>query len=117
MTLPPPQTASEDQWLESLLDAPSEVLLQLAQEALSARRVRLAGRLVCLLEEGEIAAFPELSRAKKAALFQLHEGGLAHQEMPEDLATLKRRRTQRILRSKNRQRRTVNPQDPRFRRK
>ena len=117
MNLPPPHQNAEDHWIETLLEFETSRLLELSYAALEQRRVRLAGRIACLLEEEEITEHPDLSRARKAALFQLHEGGLKTQEIPEEIATLRRRRRQRILRSKNRHRRGVNPKDPRFRRK
>ena len=117
MTLPPPRPVEEDLWLESLLEAEPRILVDLALEAIKNKRIRLAGRLSCLLDSADILDHPELQRAKRAALLQLHRGGLNHQEMPEDLERLKRRRNQRMARSKRRQRRSVNPKDPRFRRK
>ena len=117
MPLPPPRPLDEDHWIETLLDADNRVLIQLAEEALASQRVRLAGRLCCLLEAEHLAEHPALQRAKRAALLQLHEGGLKTQELPEDLETLRRRRRQRMARSRSRQRRSVNPKDPRFRRK
>ena len=117
MPLPPPRPIEEDHWLESLLESDASVIVDLALEALENKRIRLAGRLYCLLDPVDILDHPKLQRAKRAALLQLHDGGLNHQEMPEDLETLKRRRKQRMARSKRRQRRSVNPKDPRFRRK
>lgn len=117
MTLPPPRPVDEDRWLESMVDCDSSMLVNLAKQALETKRVRLAGRLACLLEPETLLDHPDLQRAQRAALMLLHEGGLKTQVMPEELETLRRRRKQRMARSKRRQRRSVNPKDPRFRRK
>ena len=117
MKLPPPEPAAENSWIEGWMESSDEEIIEAAKRALDDKRLRLAGRLSSLLEEESIANHPELQRARRAAYLLVHKGGLGTQTQPHDLQTLRRRRRQRIARSKNRQRRAVNPKDPRFRRK
>jgi len=117
MTLPPPEPKAEDAWVEEWMEASDIDIIDAAKQALNAKRLRLAGRLSSLLEEDNIALHPDLQRARRAAHLSVHRGGLGVQDQPDDLATLRRRRRQRMAQSKSRQRRSVNPKDPRFRRK
>ena len=117
MKLPPPEPSAEDSWIEEWMDNSDEEIIAAAQKALLAKRVRLAGRLSSLLQEENIAPYPDLQRARRAAYMLVHKGGLGTQTQPDDLQALRRRRRQRMTRSKSRQRRSVNPKDPRFRRK
>lgn len=115
--LPPPDRDQEDAWIQKWMMREDDFLAAMAHCALAEKRTRFAGRIASLLEETTLAKHPQLLRAQQAARFQLVEGGLRNGEDPDDWGTLKRRRLQRIRRNKDRQRRSVNPKDPRFRRK
>ena len=117
MEFPPPDPDQEDAWVESWMLADEKDLIAIALQALEQKRLRLAGRIACLLEAESLHQEPTLARAKRASTLQLVKGGLQNGEDPEEWATLRRRRRKRMRRTKDRQRRSVNPKDPRFRRK
>jgi len=117
MTLPPPDNQAEDDWLNQWMMAEDTDLILMAQQALSAKRTRFAGRIACLLDEDILGNHPTLQRAQQAAQFRIMQGGLNNGEDPEEWTLLRRRRKQRMQRSKDRRRRSLNPKDPRFRRK
>lgn len=116
MILPPPD--EESSWITRLLEVSEEELVEAARVAVEAGRLRLAGRVVGLLEEETVKAHPELERAAAAGRLQLLEGGIvAEQERLEDEETALRRRRARIQRARRRTRRGSNPKDPRFTRR
>ncbi len=115
--LPPPDLEQEDAWLHQWMMSEEAFLVQMAEGALAENRTRFAGRIASLLEDDTLAKHPRLLRAQQAVRLQLHPGGLCNGEDPDDWSALRRRRQQRIKRNKDRQRRGVNPKDPRFRRK
>jgi hypothetical protein len=117
MKFPPPDPSQEDAFVESWMLAEEEALVEVALAALAEKRLRLAGRIACLLSEESLAANPPLQRAHRAARLQLFKGGLGSTADPEEGEALRRSRLQRMRRAKDRQRRGVNPKDPRFRRK
>jgi hypothetical protein len=92
-------------------------LVKMAHCALAEKRTHFAGRIASLLEAQTLSGDPTLVRAQQSARFQLMKGGLQNGADPDDLGALSRRRLKRIKRNKDRQRRSVNPKDPRFRRK
>lgn len=117
ITLPTPDTQAEDDWLNQWMMAADTDLIEVAQKALLERRTRFAGRIASLLDEHILANHPNLQRAQQAAQFRIMQGGLTNGEDLEEWTLLRRRRKQRMQRSKDRQRRSLSPKDPRFRRK
>jgi len=117
MKLPAPSVSEEDTWIESLMNHSDEELIAAGKHALGADRLRLAGRIACLLNPELLAGHPDLERAHRAARMRLVEGGLKNGWDADEWDALIRRRKSRMKRAKDRHRRSLNPKDPRFRRK
>jgi hypothetical protein len=113
-----PVPSEESKWIESLYEMEDCLVIEAARVALEVGRLRLAGRVAGLLEPEVLLEHDDLVRARGAARLQLLGGGFDSELFSvEDEATFRRRRRQRQARSKSRSRRSVNPKDPRSRRR
>ncbi len=102
--LPERTTEAEDAFVTAHAEAEdTEALVTAIQAAMAARRPRLAGRLVGLLEESvEIEAGSELARAQQAAALLLHQDlppeHVSWSELEDAWSRVRARRMKRIKR-------------------
>ena len=96
--LPGRAESQEDTWIADLEDAPSEAIADAVREAITARRPRLAARLVGLLGDGADAGDPDIARALRAAEFLCLKGrdAVVEADLEEILAVLRERRRARF---------------------
>lgn len=105
--LPPSTSVEEDAFVAGLLTADAERLADAVREAVEARRLGLAARLVGLLD-AELDDDPVIARARRAAALVVH-GQLA----PEDVSwsaldeALRDAHRHRVDRAQERQRRAA----------
>jgi hypothetical protein len=96
--LPGRAESQEDAWLADLDDAPAEAIVDAVRAAITARRPRLAARLVGLLGEGADADDPDIARALRAAEFLCLKGRdvVVEADLEELLGVLRDRRRARF---------------------